>query len=268
MRAGWIPVLLALGLGLAGGLYYAWVVSPVEFVDTAPASLRRDFQDDYLALIAAAYEGTSNLERARLRLALIPEPDPPARLALLAQQRLAAGVPEQEARSLAQLAADLGQRPPMLPTGTSGAPASPSASPQPTRTPTSTRLPPPTRTASPTPGAAFELEERQPVCEPDVLEPLIMVEAFDAAGRPVPYLEVLVIWDTGQDHFFTGLKPELGLGYGDFAMTPGVTYSVKLAEAPQTVTGLTAGACELSDGTSYPGSWRLTFVQPGVTPEP
>jgi hypothetical protein len=267
MRPNWLALAAALGVGLAAGLYYAWVVSPVKYVDTAPASLRRDFQDEYLALIASAYTGTGDLERARLRLGLIPEVNPAARLASLAQQRLAVGLPEREARALADLAAALGERP-LAAATTPGPGASASAPPTRTRTATPTLPPLPTRTASPTPGAPFQLVDRDRVCDPDLAIPLIMVEVVDSAGQPVPFVEVLVIWDTGQDRFFTGFKPELGTGYGDFAMSEGLVYSVRLAAAPQTVTGLSVPECQASDEVAFPGSWLLTFAQPAATAEP
>jgi hypothetical protein len=88
------------------------------------------------------------------------------------------------------------------------------------------------------------------------------VRVLDAAGQGVPGVEVLVVWDTGEDRFYTGLKPELGSGYGDFAMTEGVQYTVRLAEAGALVTGLQAQNCTGESGESYPGSWALDFVQP------
>jgi hypothetical protein len=81
-------------------------------------------------------------------------------------------------------------------------------------------------------------------------------------------VEVLVVWDSGQDHFFTGLKPELSPGYGDFTMEPGVTYTAKLADTVQTVTGLVAPECTADDGSTFLGSWILVYAQPGSTPGP
>lgn len=69
-------------------------------------------------------------------------------------------------------------------------------------------------------------------------------------------------WNGGEDHFFTGLKPELGLGYADFVMTPKVIYSVHLADGGQAVGDLTAAECVADDDSRYWGSWFLTFVQP------
>ena len=259
--------MLAFAAGAAGGLIYAWLINPVEYVDTAPASLRADFQADYLALIAAAYAGTADLDRARARLGLIPDPNPAGRLAALAQQRLAAGPPGNEAQSLALLAAALGERPApaVTPTAVAGGV---SLTPRPTRTPTPTSPPLPTRTPTATPGALFQLLSRDSECDPDRADALLIVEVEDAAGNPVPGVEVLVVWDSGQDHFFTGLKPELSPGYGDFTMEPGVTYTAKLAETVQTVTGLVAPECTADDGSTFLGSWILVYAQPATTPGP
>lgn len=259
--------MLAFVAGAAGGLIYAWLINPVEYVDTAPASLRADFQADYLALIAAAYAGTGELDRARARLGLIPDPDPAGRLAALAQQRLAAGLPGSEAQAIALLAAALGERPAPAVTLTSvegGA----SLTPRPSRTPTATSPALPTRTPTATPGAPFQLLRRDSECDPDRSDALLIVEVEDAAGNPVPGVEVLVVWDSGQDHFFTGLKPELSPGYGDFTMEPGVTYSAKLADTVQTVTGLAAPECTADDGSTFLGSWILVYAQPATPPGP
>lgn len=258
-RVRLLSLVFAFALGASAGLYYAWVVNPVRFIDTAPASLRADFQTDYLALVAAAYGAAGDLDRAQARLSLIPEPDPSARLAALAQQRLAAGFPESEAQALAALAAALGERPPPASSATSAA-GTPTASPRPART--ATLRPAATRTPTATQGAPFQLLDRERVCDRDLAPPLLMVEVEDAAGQPVPGIEVLVLWETGQDHFFTGLKPELGLGYGDFTMERGVNYAVNLADLLQSVTGISAQDCAAADGSTFPGSWRLVFAQP------
>ncbi len=100
------------------------------------------------------------------------------------------------------------------------------------------------------------------MCNPNLGGALIQVEARDAAGQPVPGVEILVLWDGNEDRFFTGLKPELGLGYADFTMTPGVTYLLRLAEGGQPVPDLTPSECDREDGERYWGSWLLVFVQP------
>lgn len=252
-----LPLALGLVAGAAVGLTYAWKINPVAYTDTAPASLRADFRQAYVALIASAYSGSGDLARARQRLALLPGEGDPVDLAARAQTLLAAGQAPSEARALARLAADLAGTAP-----TPAVPSSPAATPAATRTPTRTPTPVATPTASPTPGAPFQLSSREAVCDPALPGPLIQVVVLDAAGRPVPYEEVLVVWDAGQDTFFTGLKPELGAGYGDFLMSPGVRYTVQLSRGAQPVTGLQAEECPAADGTPYAGSWLLTFAQP------
>jgi hypothetical protein len=59
---------IAIVLGLAGGLYYGWVVNPVLVVDTAPDILRADFQADYVLIVAEVYQSEQNAERALERL--------------------------------------------------------------------------------------------------------------------------------------------------------------------------------------------------------
>ncbi len=71
------------------------------------------------------------------------------------------------------------------------------------------------------------LQETRLVCNTNQPEPLIQVELMDAAGQPVPSVELVVTWEGGEDHFFTGLQPELGLGYADFTMQPEVVYSIQ-----------------------------------------
>lgn len=253
-RPGWISFLIGIALGMAGGLYYSWILSPVEYVDTAPDSLRADFRADYLALIASAYASTGDLVRARTRLALFPELHPSSELAALAQQRLAAGLGQAEASALAQLAADLDRQPQSPASTATGLPSSPTT---PTKRPSPSSTPRPT----PTPGAPFSLASQKQVCDPRLSAPLIQVEVADAASGPVPGVEVIVVWDAGQDHFFTGLKPELGLGYGDFTMAEGVSYTLRLAKSAQLVTDLTTHPCEDEDGAIYLGSWLLVFRQ-------
>ena len=258
---GALALLVAVALGLAAGLGYAWGVNPVSYTDTSPASLRDDFRADYLTLVASAYDATGDLPRARARLALFAYADPSPLLAALAQQRLGQGWPEAEARALARLSADLqAQAPPA--SESQASPPTAAGTPTPTRTVTPVPSPAPTRTPTSTPGAPFRLLAQDEVCDTDLGQPLLQVEVVDAAGQPVPGAEVRVVWDTGQDHFFTGLKPDLGVGYGDFTLTPGVTYTVQLVDSDQPVTGLTSGECEAADGSRYAGSWRLRFQQP------
>ncbi len=126
-----------------------------------------------------------------------------------------------------------------------------------TTTSTPTITPVPSRTPTPTPGGPFSLESSEQICEPVLQQPLIQVFALNAARQPVPGAEVVVTWNGGEQHFFTGLKPELSPGYADFIMTPGIVYTLHLAGGGELVSNLVALECE--DGW---GAWKLTFIQP------
>lgn len=290
-RGSWY-LLTGAVLGVAIGLFYSWVISPVKYVDAPPYALRADFKDDYRALVASAYLYSGDLLRAQDRLAQLKDDETTQTLAMQAQRALAEGRPEEEVRALGILAMALGggvtpdtssitptQVATFLPPTSAFTPTplliEPAASPTMTlqtsptllsaeNIPESTTNFHPVRTETPTPtqGAPFTLQETQLVCNINQAEPLIQLEIKDAAGQPVPSVEVVVTWDGGEDHFFTGLIPELGLGYADFVMTPKVVYSVHLADEGQTVGDLTAAECVADDDSRYWGSWFLTFVQP------
>ena len=42
-------------VGIGVGLYYGWVVSPIQYYDTTPATLRIDYQADYVLMVAEVY---------------------------------------------------------------------------------------------------------------------------------------------------------------------------------------------------------------------
>jgi len=286
-RGSWY-LLTALILGVASGLVYAWVVEPVEYVDAPPSALRQDFKDQYRALIAVAYMYSGDLQRAEYRLAALQDADIIQTLAMQAQQALAEGRPETETRALGLLAVAVGQGPAPVagssatlpapasqaaPSVTStrmqtsptlvesleatGTPVSTLRTPQPPNTPLPTRSP----TPSATPGAPFVLQSAAQTCNPN-LERRLEVEILDAAGQPVPSVELVVTWPGGEEHFFTGLKPDMGLGYADFTMNSGVVYALMVAAGSQPVENLTPVECEADDESRFWGGWKLVFVQP------
>jgi hypothetical protein len=278
-----------LGLGLALGLLYAWVLAPVQYVDTAPASLRADFKDQFRIMIAAAQSANGNLPRAQTRLALLGDPDPAA--ALMEQSRRSSG---QAALALAGLAQAIGPSVSAEPSQTATLPATETSSPLPSasatpvssatrgpprgtragptpiqtasslpsNTPRSTFTPRPTLTPTATAGAPFALVSQEVVCDQDIQPGLLQVEISDGDGKPVAGAEILIAWQGGQESLFTGLKPELGDGYADFAMQAGVVYSLRLAMESETASDLSIPACESPDGTPFGGAIRLEFEQP------
>lgn len=279
-----LQVILALLAGLGLGLAYSWIISPVKYVDVSPSILRADFKDQYRVVIAAAYGSSHDLERARARLSLLGDPDSTQALSAQAQQMLAAGEPFKNVGLVAQLASDLqagiASRP-LTPTSiamvidTSTAidqPVSISETVSVTETPIATQdvetslaiaspTPRPTHTPIPQPGKPFALVGQDTVCDPTFSEGLLQVMLMDARRRQVPGIEIIVIWDGGEDRFFTGFKPEVGNGYADFQMEEGITYSVQVIESGTPVSNISIPTCTDANGQDFPGGILLTFQQ-------
>ncbi len=68
-RLIWFLIMIA--IGAAGGMTYGWVLNPVQYVDTAPHSLRADYKADYVLMVAEIYASDHDLPAAERRLALL-----------------------------------------------------------------------------------------------------------------------------------------------------------------------------------------------------
>lgn len=288
-RGSWY-LLTGVILGVVLGLLFSWEISPVKYVNAPPSALRSDYKDDYRALVALAYLYSSDLLRAESRLAQLKDDNPIQALTMQAQRAQIEGRPLEEVEALDTLAAAMsakvtpeGEINTLTPQG-AGNPTNTQSTTSlilvPTTIPTatspatsantnhllvsSTNTPQLTfiTTPSPTPGKPFVLRESQMVCNLNQTVPQIQVDIRDAAGQPVPNVEVIVSWEGGEGQFFTGLQPEMGLGYGDFALSPGVIYSLHLTDEGVPVNDLTVPECTSEDGSQYWGSWHLVFVQP------
>jgi hypothetical protein len=96
-------------LGIAAGLFFSWVISPIEYADTTPAVLGTEYKDHYRVLVAMAYLYNEDLTRAQARLDKLGEDDPASNLAQQAQRYLAGGRDPLEAQALGLLAVVIGQ---------------------------------------------------------------------------------------------------------------------------------------------------------------
>jgi hypothetical protein len=72
----WTKFLIAVILGAAVGLFYGWVVNPVEYADISPQSLRADYKTDYVLMVAEAYQVDHELDLAVRRLAVLGSGSP------------------------------------------------------------------------------------------------------------------------------------------------------------------------------------------------
>jgi hypothetical protein len=281
-------VIPALAVGMGLGLLYAWVIAPVRYVNTTPHTLRADFKDQYRMLIAVSYASTHDLARAKSRMDLLGDADPVQVLSAQAQRLLASGQPFEVVQQVAMLADDLqsgvAHTPPtaVTMTSTSGipststtvAPLSGTETPQstPVESPTieiantllplNTITPRPTHTPTPTAGAPFVLLSNEKVCNSNLTDGLMQISVVDSRHHQMPGVEIIITWEGGEEHLFTGFKPEIGNGYADYIMQPNVSYTIRIAESGTPVPNLTAPGCDDSSGQPYTGGLHLTFQQP------
>jgi hypothetical protein len=263
-RLSWIGLTLGIVMGLALGLVYSWIVDPVTYYDADPGDLRADLRDGYLVLIAMSHDLTGDLARAQARLTGLGQAGVPETVAALADRLFRDGDNVQAARALALLAHALGVPSEAaiayLPTSTPTIAPSPTFTPSPlpttppTATPTTTPTATPTPEATPTPDVRppYRVAERRQVCDDPDVAGVIQVYVQDVEGQGLPNIEVQVGWEGGQDRFFTGLKPEIDLGYADFQMSPGLTYDV-------VVWGTQVGDISTAGCPSGPAGWLLAF---------
>ncbi|MEN9564781.1 MAG: hypothetical protein RIR73_3025 [Chloroflexota bacterium] len=286
-----ITFALLAGFGL--GLAYAWLLSPVTYVDATPALLREDFKDQYRIIISASYAANQDLARAQARLSLLGDTDPIDALSAQAQRMLASGESFENTRPLAQLATDL-QR------GFVSEPFTPTPFPtfstpdvQPTHTPSvvetqvdtneeitvtplptlvfeqtplvplfqETITPRPTFTPTAGPGEPFVLTSQEPLCDSGSSK-LMQFILTDSKRRQIAGVEIIVTWNQGEDRFFTGFKPELGNGYADFVMEANTAYNIRIVTGGAFIPDISAPTCNDPNGVEYPGGILLTFQQP------
>lgn len=274
-RGNWY-LLTGLFLGLVLGIVYSWVISPISQVDTHPNLLRDDYKDIYRSLISRAYRANINLPRAEARLELIGDQEPALALAAQAQRFLA----ESEDNEMALILANLSS---VLQTANKPVPTIP----QPTSTPvpensngsndsngntdqnTDDSTPSPTNgvisspTPSPTDSPPFILQDSSPFCDPTLGESLIQVIATDGSGEGIPGVTLEISLGTDPTEvFYTGLKPELGLGYADFSAEPGLTYQLEIPESGLIITDIEVPPCQTESEDSYWGSWEIYITHP------
>jgi hypothetical protein len=288
-------VLLGMLVGLGLGLLLTWQIWPVEYYNTDPIDLRQEYKDDYVVMIAAAYDQDRDLGLASLRLGQLGLED--AKQSVLGLfQRYGEGGYREETRSLAQLAYDLGvtdvallpyiqqptptPHPTPVPTPTEEATETPTETPpgpsptptQPTPEPTATATqPPPTPTYTPTtlpedtptPTVASDfdyqvIEQSDLGCGSDRDGDYILIYVRDENGRGVAGVQLLVKGPGVEESFFTGLKPEIGPGFADYLVSALGSYTVQAAEGRSQVTQGLSFAADCPAQTPY-RSWRVVI---------
>ncbi len=75
--ANLIKTAVALLIGIILGLFYGWVIDPIEYTDITPNILRQDYRVDYVLMVAESYQNDFDTETAAHRLAILGS-EPPA----------------------------------------------------------------------------------------------------------------------------------------------------------------------------------------------
>lgn len=277
-RGSWY-LLTGVVLGLVIGLILSTAVIPVQYSNTDPSSLSAAEKEVYRSMVAQAYLAEGDTGRARARLALLKEENPSEAVIAQAQSMLAEGGNDAPARALALLAAAVSEQSlsitplPMLTpmaaviitepviTGTISA----DTTQVPTSTPGPTNTPRPTMTAQPTLGSPFVMQgDPVTICDPLPAVSLLQIIVTDSSGQAVPGVRVEISQASGGvETFYTGLYPEVSLGYADYQLQPAAVYTLRIGESGQPVTNLSAPVCG-NDAENKPtyGSLRVVFQQP------
>jgi hypothetical protein len=69
----WIFFLLSIVLGVGIGMFFGWVVQPIEFTNTTYNSLREDFRTDYVLMTAETYSLEQSTPAAIRRLTALSD---------------------------------------------------------------------------------------------------------------------------------------------------------------------------------------------------
>ena len=273
--------------GLLIGLFYARVVAPVKYVDVGPDVLTNELSVKYRSMIALAYQANGDLGRAKARLVLLNDDDVIKALSAQAQRIVADGGPRHESDALATLADDIREDPelPVAPTPDEDSSiqdqtqiaVGPSATlaldqtirtatlePTLTFTPMATFTPRPTQTPYAALDFPFVLDEREDVCDPGLPQGLLQIQVEDENGQPVPGARVNVTWEDGDEYFYTGLYPQVSMGYADFSMIEDTEYRLRVGKGGEVVDSLIASECgdtDEDDGeeVAYLGGYWLKF---------
>ncbi len=279
-RGSWY-LLTGVVLGLIIGLILSVTVIPVKYINTDPSTLSAAGKDAYRIMVAQAYLAEGDGGRARARLALLKEANSSEAVIAQAQGMLAESGSDAQARALALLAAAVSEPSlsitplPMLtplavvtlptePPATSGITTAETTQ-GPTSTPGATNTPRPTMTPQPTLGSPYVMQgEATTICDPLPAVSLLQIIVLDSSGQAVPGVRIEISQASGGvETFYTGLYPEVSLGYADYQMQPDAVYTVRIGESGQPVSNLSAPVCG-NDANNKPtyGSLRVIFQQP------
>lgn len=279
----WWGLLVGATLGILGGLYYAWVLQPVQEVDTTPRQLQLEDKAHYVVGIVLEYGHDQDIGKALEDLiALDIGPDPIQSVAdiacnLASSNYIATNSGLRAVRSMKTLYQSQGRTgcaDTLIPDvedhaqlATLDVPTqTPTLVPPPSKTPTQSAV----RTSATPDAVIVPTQPPQRNYTPFVqstfcsveLSGTIEVYVQDFNGQGIPGQRIRVRWDEGQDEFFSGLKPERGPAFADFKMQAGKGYTIDMpGQSDPITTPLVADSCFTEDGFEALTSYRVIFRQ-------
>jgi len=117
-----------------------------------------------------------------------------------------------------------------------------------------------TVTDVPTRAVDYALISRERVvCEGNERPGAIVVRVRDERGQGMPGAFLKVSWAGGEELIATGLHPDMGPGDADYMMSPGITYTVTLADGSADVAGDLSLSQEMCGEVARFASWWIVF---------
>lgn len=280
-KRGHLYLLTGVVIGLFLGLFFSVVLLPTKLVDVSPDGLSKENKAEYRNLIALAYKADGDIGRAKARLSLLKDDDIVDVLSIQAQQLVASEGSIEISSALALLAEALKQESnqdiqtqqpdvtstpaesSMLPSITlKPGEVIRTATQEPSSTPTFlvSFTPRPTNTSLVSLTLSYALEGQEKICDVNLPVGLLQVQVDDKEGNPVPGARISIISSDGEENFYTGLYPQIGLGYADYLMSVDMEYRLRVGEGGEIVENLTIPSCKKTEGGYFNGGWKLRFT--------
>lgn len=230
------PLYLLTGIiiGLIIGLMLSWLIFPALSNGISPAALSPIAKEEYRRQIAMAYASSGDTQRAAARLALLEDRDPIRSLNVQAQLALLDQDSQREARALSQLSQAIYDLV-LLRLAEEGDVG-----------------------LTQVEGSSYSIVEEQNICENASEAPLLKLFVLDSEGLAASGIRLLLKSEGGDVDTFTGLRPELGVGYAEFDLFPGEQY-VLVIQDEESLRGIKTPFCAIDGGEEFWGSLLLTL---------
>jgi len=114
VRPSVLHVVAGAAVGLVLAVAIGWWLAPAQTANSSPSALHPDYRDEYVLMIASAYEVEGDLDLVLERLALLDAEEPSAPLVELGERLAAAGNRDADTARVARLAWVLGATTPAL----------------------------------------------------------------------------------------------------------------------------------------------------------